>query len=598
MADNTPSFFSVTNSGIVANQANKDDSFAGVQPAQANVAQVDRPIPVEPVDLAGASRLESDLSAAYNNPKGAKTLQGASQFAQDDFNLRFQAQSGASVENLTLLANHQQALTGDTYTPEQQQVLAQFQSQIDQVKAAKDQRPDLNEQFALGILRNNFIKANPGLAPEAVALSSSLNTINKPLDDSAYRRAKLQQANQDEATKTLYTAVQVHGQDTSQMSTDQVRAWANQNILPMQQRITAGEEQWKAADNDSKLTTLQKTQAKDDAIQQITPDLIRTVIPGVRQAMDALGPSATAQQRASAGTDALTQFQGTLRQKFGITTDADFQSRFGYIFDPIKTNMNDYATGKLTSEGLTARNNIIVQSATTELLNKVPQLAYLQSLGKEMGLAPLLAPFADRPEYVKMMTQVVQSLGQSIAGTDKTVVPTLDVTGGKGINASQSDVTAAAKVAAGVASSVMAKSDAKPELKQAAVGAALSVLSDTTQYRDRNLEGVRQVASTIADDRWLDMSKGMRVPQAAIDMSETYLDSIKRSSAPLIQKEGDNLIVTVDTNGAVNFSQKLPNGNAGKLARLTQDLNDGVGMYAHLHGSNDRAGVLRMLGAN
>lgn len=584
-------------SGYVADQAGTQTSLGGVTAAQAQYTEPTRRTGVQAVDTSGIEGIANDIASFVKNQGAAaakaktEAVEGAA--AQTDQQIRFGAANGASAERLAAIATGYQADTGTNLNPQQQATLDQYNNAVGAIKNAQQQNPRFASEQALLIARNRALQANPELSKELLQISGTLNTVSKPYDEAAFAAQDAQQKRQAAAVDTMGTALQAHGYDTSTMSDTQVRLAAQQVLLPNVQLMQQSKDQYDLLKTQKDTTDLQKNQAKDQLLNQQQGALAQTVTAGVRQAMQkAKDGGGSPQQVAQAGQDAITQFTGTLRSQYDITSQADFESRLGWITQPLAQDVQNFASGKLDSEGLQNQLNIRLAGTEQRLLNRVPGAAMTAVLNSKFGT--LLGPFIATDPGGKASAVLGNLIAQAGADAGGQNAGPIDITGGQGVNYPQQQVTAdAGKVGAIINTMYNQQQLATPEGKSASAKIALQYLTDPTALR--TFEPMTKIAPAIADDRWLDISKGVKVPQEALDNANQYLDAISIRSSGLIKSEGANIQYSLDAKGYLHIDTINPSRNLQKLKLIESDLNTGVRMYAHLNGSTDYVGVLRQV---
>lgn len=584
----------VNDPGFQAAQA--AGSFNGTaQAEQGQPVFPTRERPVQGLDVSGVASIAGDIAAFAGKQQAAaaklhtETVEG--QYAQTDQQIRFAAGNGAAPEALARAATGYVKDTGINPTPQQTQVMNQYNDAVTAIKNAADQNPRFGMEQALLIARNRALQTNPELSKELLQISGTLNTVSSGFDSAAFAASEAQTKRQQQAMDTITSTVTAHGVDTSQMNDSQVRAYYQNNIQPAQALIQSTKDTYDVVKGQTDLTAMQRNNQRDQLLQGAQGALSSTVTMGVRQAMtQAKAQGGTPEQIAQAGTDAVQQFSAKLRQNYDITNQADFDSKFGWITGPLTKDIQDFATSKLDSEGLTNQLNLRMASTEQRILDRVPGAATAAVLNSKFGtiLTPYLNQNADAS---KLIGNIILTAAQDSQKQPNTPI---DVTGGKGLSYPQQAITADAGKAGQLVKQLYENPAAgTPEGKSASVKVAMSYLTDPSAIR--TFEPMKAIAGAVADPRWLELSKGVQVPQAALDNVNQYLDSINARSAQLVKGEGDNLLPTVDDKGYLHLDVKNPSKQAGKLKLLESDLNEGVRMYAHLQGSTDYRSVLAQL---
>lgn len=547
---------------------------------------------VSPIDLNGLGDVAKYGMAAYNNLKNndadAAKNAALADTANTQTQIRFGAANGASADALATLADGYKSSTGTDLTPAQRQMLQQHQQTVQAIQQAQQQNPRFAADQALLIAQNRAIQSHPDLTKEIMQLSGQMQTNSHDFMDSAFIDVKQRQEQQQQAQLAIQKVVEAHGYDTTQMSPDQIRQVANENVLPGIRAIQTSEDAWKLADTNDKLSNLQKTNAKDQAMAGAQAPLWAMATAGVRTAMeDAKSKGGTPQQIAQAGQDAISQFSINARNKYGITTQSEFDSRLGYITQPLQADVQNFATGKLDTEGLENQNKVRLAVAQDWVMKNVPKADLMAVLSTKFG--PLVAGGVKDADGNDLVAEFLKNAASAASGGGPG-----DPTHGQGNNMPLSTITKQAGQSAAIINRIYTNPDqATPEGKVGAAQTAFGYLTDPSALR--SFESVKNIAPAIADPRWLDLSKGVAVPQKALDTVNSYIDSINTRSASLVAKEGANLLPSVDAKGNIHFDVKNPSPNLSKLKTLEADLNEATHMYAHLHGSTDYQSVLKQL---
>lgn len=573
----------------VINQAGRGVNLAGLKPAEVTpTTGTEGRTRVQGIDFGGILDIVKTGVAGYAKDKAAaqKAQKTASEnaLAQGELDIQFQHLAGGNGDTLARLATGYEEETGTSMTDEQKTAIAEFASLKSRIDDARLQgKSELGLELALNRYRKRFLANHPELGPEALEISGKVNTLSKNAVDLDAEDETAARARRKEQIDTMYKDLNAWGINTVDLNeTDALAKWQAE-IGPRRNSLAVWKTELEALNVRRDISELERKDSSDSYYHAHVDDLWGTVAAEVSSVVSdtTLDPNA----RAAGIATALAKWESTIRSTSGITDSAEFNAKYGFIFEPIRKLSNDLASGSISAEAAKNQMAYIGTVARMDFFKKNPKALAMMPLVETYG--PLMAAFAKDPTFAPIISGILSSAARELDPQQGSAIEQaggLDVTGGKNDFATPTDLSDNAKRATAVADAIY-KAPPTERSKKDLVNLAVSFL--TSPQSKRTLAGVHDIMPALANPKFVEYSQGMDIPADALNMVNEYATEINRSGAVLFQKEADNLIPTLKADGTVTFGFRRPTKNSTDIKRVEADLNRAIKAYAHLSGSTD-----------
>ncbi len=583
----------------VINQAGRGINLSGLKPAEVTpTVGTEGRTREQGIDFGGILDVVKAGIAGYAKDKAAaqKSAKAAGQnaLAQGELDIQFQHLAGGNGDTLARLATGYEEETGTSMTDDQKTALAEFASLKSRIDDARLQgKSELGLELALNRYRKRFLATHPELGPEALEISGKVNTLSKNAVDLDAEDENAARARRKEQIDTMYKDLNAWGIDTTGMKESDALAKWQSEIGPRRNSLAVWKTELEALQVRQDISELERKKQSDTYYHGHVDDLWGTVAAEVSSVVSdvSLDPNA----RAAGIATKLAQWESTIRSTAGITDSAEFNAKYGFIFEPLRKLSNDLASGSISAEAAKNQMAYIGTVARLDFFKKNPKALAMMPLVETYG--PLMSDFAKDPTFAPTISGILSSAAREIdpqQGSNIEQAGGLDVTGGKGDFTTSTDLSDNAKRANAVADAIY-KNPPTERSKKDLVNLAVSYL--TSPQSKRTLAGVHDIMPTLSNPKFIEYSKGMDIPADALNMVNEYATEINRSSATLFQKEAGNMVPTMRPDGTVMFSLHRPTKNSTDIKRVEADINRAIKEYAHLQGSTDYRAVASLLAA-
>ncbi len=570
-------------------------NLAGVNPAgPAPTVGTEQRVRVQGLDFSGLlNTVEAGVAGYAKNKaaeaKKAKTL-AENQLAQGELDIQFGQQAGASSEQLAKLATGYEDATGTNLSPKQKDAITQFQTLKQKIDDARDQgKADLGLELALNRYRKRFLVDHPELGPEALEISGKVNSLSKSAVDLQNEEATAQRKRVQQATDTVYSDLNAFGIQPPKDQGEAMALWQRE-IAPRRNSLAIWKNELDSLKAQTDITDLERQKKSDDYYRAHVDDLWGTVAADANRVLNQ--PGLDANSRAIALNTNLVGWEQRIRQEAGIKSNDEFQQKFGFIFDPLRKTMEGVNNGSISGE--TAKNQFayLTTVAKQGFFKRNPKALAMLPVVDAYG--PLLAAYAKDPTFGPTLGAILQSATSELAGGDPTAVGNLDITGGKAGYATPDDLSASAQRAGRISADIYNKPPSE-QSKRDLVNLSVSFL--TSPESKRTLAGVHDILPTIANPKFVEYSRGVKIPEDAKNMLNEYVTQIANNTVAVFTQEKDNIIPVLEADGHVTFNIKKPTSNQTKIKRVEADFNQAVKAMSHLDGNTDyKATALSFIG--
>lgn len=560
-------------------------NLTGRSPAEVNPIAGSRSA-VPDINLSGVATSVAGLAEVANTnattqAKVAK-VEGTQDLALGELDVQFAFAAGEDSDKLARLATGFEGETGIALDDAQKADLAEFQQLVNRIDNARRQgKSEVGLELALNRYRRRMLTKHPGLAPELLELSGKVNTLSKNAVEIQVEEETAARAEQRARFKQLSDTTQNWGIPTVGMSNSEVLATYNKEIGPRVQSLAIWRNEEDVLKAKSNISELERKQESDRIYKDHVDDLWGNVAADVSSVVSDVNLDPNA--KAAGVAQVIAKWQANIREATGADA-TEMTAKYGFVFEPLTKLAEGLASGSISKEAAANQVAYLQSVSKLGLFKKSPQALALQPVIEIYG--NLMAGFAKDPAYSKMIGAVLTS---GLRGIQTEGNPTGGVEEAGGLPVADdfmtpTQISLEAKRATQISDGIYAKPPSERSKKDLV---NLSVSFLTSPQSKRTLAGVHDILPTIANPKFVEYSQGLTIPQDALNMVNEYASQTNANAAQLFQKEGDNLIATLNPDGTVAFDVRNPSRNRVDIKRVEANLNRAIRAYAHLEGHTD-----------